>query len=75
MAALVSPTVTSTTPQNIGERQSFSNVARLGFASGHDSLGLKLEETSSLPRTGMQRDTFATVGINLFISLSSLCGI
>lgn len=61
--ALVSPTVTSSSPPNIGGRPSFSNVARLGFASGHDSLGLNLEETSSLPRIGMRHDSLATIGV------------
>lgn len=45
-------TATSSSPPNIGERQSFSNVARLGFAAGHDSPALKTEDAHSL--TGME---------------------
>lgn len=38
---------TSSSPPFVGERILFSNVARLGFAAGHDSPALKIEETSA----------------------------
>ncbi|KAJ9132884.1 hypothetical protein P3X46_033709 [Hevea brasiliensis] len=38
---------TSSSPPLVGERILFSNVARLGFAAGHDSPALKIEETSA----------------------------
>ncbi|XP_027153555.1 RING finger protein 10 isoform X1 [Coffea eugenioides] len=48
-------TTTSSSPPNIRERQSFSNVARLGFAAAHDSPALKIEEARS--HTGMEVST------------------
>lgn len=38
---------TTSSPPFVGERILFSNVARLGFAAGHDSPALKIEETSA----------------------------
>lgn len=46
--ALGSSPVTSSSPPNVGERRLFSNVTRLGFAAGHDSPALKIEETNAL---------------------------
>ncbi|PON68847.1 hypothetical protein PanWU01x14_091640, partial [Parasponia andersonii] len=44
---LVSPTTTSSSPSIAGERKLFSNVTRFGFAAGHDSPALKIEENNS----------------------------
>ncbi|KAK9225354.1 hypothetical protein WN943_010395 [Citrus x changshan-huyou] len=46
--ALGNSPVTSSSPPNVGERRLFSNVTRLGFAAGHDSPALKIEETNAL---------------------------
>lgn len=43
--ALGNAATVSSSPPNIGERSSFSNVTRLGFAAGHDSPGLNNEPT------------------------------
>ncbi|CAI9111646.1 OLC1v1011929C1 [Oldenlandia corymbosa var. corymbosa] len=42
-----SPAISSSPPNIVGERQSFSNVARLGFAAGHDSPTLKTDGSDS----------------------------
>ncbi|XP_059645281.1 uncharacterized RING finger protein P8B7.23 [Cornus florida] len=47
--ALGSCPVTSSSPPTVGERKLFSNIARLGFAAGHDSPALKVEEAHLLP--------------------------
>ncbi|KAK6912905.1 hypothetical protein RJ641_022506, partial [Dillenia turbinata] len=44
--ALGNPTLPSSSPTIRGERNSFSNVARFGFAAGHDSPSLKIEEVN-----------------------------
>ncbi|KAK9272078.1 hypothetical protein L1049_002447 [Liquidambar formosana] len=49
--ALGGSTMTSSSPPTFGERNLFSNVARLGFAAGHDSPSLKVEESHSLHST------------------------
>ncbi|KAG9141899.1 hypothetical protein Leryth_009278 [Lithospermum erythrorhizon] len=48
--ALGSSNVVSSSPPAYGERQLFSNVARLGFAAGYDSPGLKNGESQSFPQ-------------------------
>ncbi|XP_010660682.1 uncharacterized protein LOC100248015 isoform X2 [Vitis vinifera] len=55
--ALGSPVVTSTSPPTFGERKLFSNVTKLGFAAGHDSPGLKIEEVHSVHSTSMASDS------------------
>ncbi|XP_031382011.1 RING finger protein 10 [Punica granatum] len=45
--ALGGASVLSTSPPVVGERTTFSNVTRLGYAAGHDSPALKNEEDSS----------------------------
>ncbi|XP_057982569.1 uncharacterized protein LOC131167725 isoform X2 [Malania oleifera] len=45
--ALGNPAVTSSSPPTVGERRLFSSVTRLGFAAGHDSPALKVEEAHS----------------------------
>ncbi|PWA75581.1 Zinc finger, C3HC4 RING-type [Artemisia annua] len=44
--ALGSSSVTSSSPPTVVDRPLFSNVARLGFASAHDSPTLRTEETN-----------------------------
>uniref|UniRef100_A0A5B7BNR4 Putative RING finger protein 10 isoform X1 n=1 Tax=Davidia involucrata TaxID=16924 RepID=A0A5B7BNR4_DAVIN len=61
--ALGTPPVTSSSPPTVGERKLFSNVARLGFAAGHDSPALKIEEAHSLPRTGVTSDSSSVTGV------------
>ncbi|XAR52059.1 hypothetical protein NMG60_11006909 [Bertholletia excelsa] len=46
--ALGSSAVSSLSPPTVGERKLFSNVARLGFAAGHDSPALKIDDVQSL---------------------------
>ncbi|XP_027350497.1 RING finger protein 10 isoform X2 [Abrus precatorius] len=53
----------SSSPPVVGERKSFSNVTRLGFAAGHDSPSLQIQETSGLPNTNMTTDSSATTGL------------
>ncbi|MED6105927.1 hypothetical protein PIB30_000051 [Stylosanthes scabra] len=44
--ALGNPAMSSSPPV-VGERKTFSNVTRLGFAAAHDSPSLQIQETSS----------------------------
>lgn len=60
--ALGSPVVTSTSPPTFGERKLFSNVTKLGFAAGHDSPGLKIEEVHSVHSTNMASDSSGVTG-------------
>ncbi|RVW45252.1 RING finger protein 10 [Vitis vinifera] len=60
--ALGSPVVTSTSPPTFGERKLFSNVTKLGFAAGHDSPGLKIEEVHSVHSTSMASDSSGVTG-------------
>lgn len=62
-SALGSPVVTSTSPPTFGERKLFSNVTKLGFAAGHDSPGLKIEEVHSVHSTSMASDSSGVTGI------------
>ncbi|CAA2978229.1 RING finger 10 isoform X2 [Olea europaea subsp. europaea] len=68
--ALGSPPVTSSSPPTIGERQSFSSVARLGFAAGHDSPALKTEEGQSLPKIDVPHGSSDAAGFRNTGSLS-----
>lgn len=47
--------VMSSSPPAVGERKTFSNVTRLGFAAAHDSPALKNED--SLHRTSLKIDS------------------
>ncbi|XP_057482689.1 LOW QUALITY PROTEIN: uncharacterized RING finger protein P8B7.23 [Actinidia eriantha] len=58
-----SPAVASSNPPTIGERKLFSNVARLGFAAGHDSPALKIDDTRSLPNPEVASDSSDILGI------------
>ncbi|KAL6960360.1 hypothetical protein U1Q18_038125 [Sarracenia purpurea var. burkii] len=60
---LGSSAVTSSSPPTVGERVLFSNVARLGFAAGHDSPTLKIEDAHSLPKPDVSSDSSGVVGI------------
>ncbi|KAG8366757.1 hypothetical protein BUALT_Bualt16G0000900 [Buddleja alternifolia] len=60
--ALGSPAVASSSPPTIGERQSFSSVARLGFAAAHDSPILKTEEIHTPPKIDLPPDSSSTTG-------------
>lgn len=62
-SALGSPVVTSTSPPTFGERKLFSNVTKLGFAAGHDSPGLKIEEVHSEHSTSVASDSSGVTGI------------
>ncbi|CAI9763101.1 unnamed protein product [Fraxinus pennsylvanica] len=68
--ALGSPPVTSSSPPAIGERQSFSSVARLGFAAGHDSPALKTEEAEALPKIDVPHGSCDVAGLRNTGSLS-----
>lgn len=62
-SALGSPVVTSTSPPTFGERKLFSNVTKLGFAAGHDSPGLKIEEAHSVHNSSVASDSSSITGI------------
>lgn len=62
-SALGSPVVASTNPPTFGERKLFSNVTKLGFAAGHDSPGLKIEEVRSVHNTSVASDSSCVTGI------------
>ncbi|KAF8013072.1 hypothetical protein BT93_I1060 [Corymbia citriodora subsp. variegata] len=55
--ALGNPVVMSSSPPTVGERKTFSNVTRLGFAAAHDSPALKNEEDDSLRGTSSKTDS------------------
>ncbi|ESW33615.1 hypothetical protein PHAVU_001G084800 [Phaseolus vulgaris] len=59
--ALGNSTVSSSTPV-AGEKKSFSNVTRLGFAAAHDSPSLQIQETSGLHNNNATTDSSATTG-------------
>jgi len=61
-SALGNSTVSSSTPV-AGEKKSFSNVTRLGFAAAHDSPSLQIQETSGLHNNNATTDSSATTGI------------
>lgn len=58
----------STSPPAVEERQTFSNVTRLGFAAAHDSPSLKTEEDNSPPKSQAKSD-FPTGWLYSFASL------
>lgn len=53
----------SSSPPLAGERKSFSNVTRLGFAAAHDSPSLQIQETSGLHNNNTTADSSVTTGI------------
>lgn len=61
-SALGNSTVSSSPPV-AGERKSFSNVTRLGFAAAHDSPSLQIQETSGLHNNNTTIDSSAPTGI------------
>ncbi|KAI3463149.1 hypothetical protein Pfo_019812 [Paulownia fortunei] len=62
--ALGSPAVVSSRPPTTGERQSFSSVARLGFAAAHDSPSLNTDEIQTVPRIDLPHDSSSSIGIH-----------
>ncbi|KAL2320385.1 hypothetical protein Fmac_029354 [Flemingia macrophylla] len=60
--ALGNSTISSSPPLS-GERNSFSNVTRLGFAAGHDSPSLQIPETSGLHNNNTTADSSLTTGL------------
>ncbi|KAK6153176.1 hypothetical protein DH2020_012815 [Rehmannia glutinosa] len=62
--ALGSSAVASSRPPTIGERQSFSSVARLGFAAAHDSPSLKTDVTQTAPMIDVPHDSSSAIGIH-----------
>jgi len=64
----------SSSPPVVGERKSFSNVTRLGFAAGHDSPSLQIQETSGLHNNNMTTDSSGTTGIIFSCNLIYLHG-
>ncbi|XWS40517.1 hypothetical protein CRYUN_Cryun17cG0001900 [Craigia yunnanensis] len=60
--ALGSSTVISSSPPVAGERKLFSNVARLGFAAGHDSPSLKIEEGNTVHNNEVATDSTCVAG-------------
>ena len=44
----------------VGERKLFSNVTRMGFAAGHDSPALKIEENNSQHDSQVTRKSSGT---------------
>ncbi|GLT81591.1 hypothetical protein SLE2022_000330 [Rubroshorea leprosula] len=55
--ALGSSAVISTSPPVTGERKLFSSVTRLGFAAGHDSPALKIEEANADHKSEVAKDS------------------
>ncbi|KAG4927434.1 hypothetical protein JHK82_053207 [Glycine max] len=53
----------SSSPPLAGERKSFSNVTRLGFAAAHDSPSLQIQETSGLHNNNTTADSSVTTGL------------
>lgn len=47
----------SSSPPIAAQRKLFSSVTKLGFAAGHDSPGLKIEETTALHNNGVTNDS------------------
>ncbi|GMN57400.1 hypothetical protein TIFTF001_026499 [Ficus carica] len=58
--ALGTSTPTSSSPPIVGERKLFSSVTRLGFAAGHDSPALKIEENNSQHGNQVTSDSSGT---------------
>lgn len=66
--------VMSSSPPAVGERKTFSNVTRLGFAAAHDSPALKNED--SLHRTSLKIDSpgmFRDIWCVCVFCMSSFC--
>ncbi|GLT68725.1 hypothetical protein SLA2020_409310 [Shorea laevis] len=55
--ALGSSAIISTSPPVTGERKLFSSVTRLGFAAGHDSPALKIEEANAEHKSEVSNDS------------------
>ncbi|KAH1204913.1 RING finger protein 10 [Glycine max] len=53
----------SSSPPLAGERKSFSNVTRLGFAAAHDSPSLQIQETSGLHNNNRTSDSSVSTGL------------
>ncbi|RYR54224.1 hypothetical protein Ahy_A06g029485 isoform C [Arachis hypogaea] len=52
----------SSSPPVVGERKTFSNVTRLGFAAAHDSPSLQIQETSSTHNNNTVTSPTGTTG-------------
>lgn len=63
--ALGSSAVASSSPPTVGERKLFSNVAKLGFAAGHDSPALKVEDAQSLSELEVASNSSGLNGVGL----------
>lgn len=61
-SALGTSTPISSSPPVVGERKLFSNVTKFGFAAGHDSPGLKIEENNSLLDNEVTTDSSGVTG-------------
>lgn len=57
----------SSSPPVVGGRNLFSNVTRLGFAAGHDSPSLNIQETNGLHNHNMTSEASDTTGNYLLI--------
>lgn len=57
----------SSSPPVVGGRNLFSNVTRLGFAAGHDSPSLNIQETGGLQNQNVSADSSSTTGSILLI--------
>lgn len=53
----------SSSPPVVGERKLFSSVTRLGFAAGHDSPSLHIQETSGLHNNNTTTESSGATGI------------
>ena len=73
MSALGSSTVISSSPPVTGERKLFSNVIRLGFAAGHDSPSLKIEEGNIVHNNGVATDFTCVAGNALMLIFYVVC--
>ncbi|KAI4387885.1 hypothetical protein MLD38_000275 [Melastoma candidum] len=69
--ALCQPNILSTSPPVNGERKTFSNVTRLGFAAGHDSPSLKREGMESVDQTTTIKGGSNTSNVPSFANMIS----
>ncbi|KAL0461800.1 UNVERIFIED_CONTAM: RING finger protein 10 [Sesamum latifolium] len=60
--ALGSPAVASSSLPTVGERLSFSSVAKLGFAAAHDSPALKTDELQAPPKIDLPEESSSAIG-------------
>ncbi|KAL0424181.1 UNVERIFIED_CONTAM: RING finger protein 10 [Sesamum radiatum] len=60
--ALGSPAVASSSLPTVGERLSFSSVAKLGFAAAHDSPALKTDEIQAPPKIDLPQESSSATG-------------